>query len=158
MGLGVSRKYLRFGYSILVGFGAITVNTLLLKLAPYFNVQAEGGGLLKLVLQSGRPFTGHFAFLHTVFFGLLFHYLTGLAMVLFYVYWFSKQINCNAWLKGAFFSLIPWLINGFVVLPLLGLGWLGNNQLTRSGIVYFFAANLIFGVLLGALHQLKFKY
>ncbi|MCA1652576.1 MAG: hypothetical protein LC753_20690, partial [Acidobacteria bacterium] len=52
--------------------------------------------------------------------------------------------------------LLPWLVNGLVVLPLLGQGVLGYQRLALSGMAYFFVANWSFGAALGVLYE-KFR-
>lgn len=150
MGLGIiKRKMPLLNDALIAGFIAISVNTLLLQLAPMIHIKAEGGGLLKLLLKYGRPITGHIAFLYTSLFGVVFHYLTGLVMVIIYICWFSRLLKMSGWIKGSLFSLLPWLINGFIVLPLLGYGLLGNYKLSLAGMCYFMITNWLFGLVLG---------
>ena len=47
------------------------------------------------------PITGHIAFLYTSLFGVVFHYLTGLVMVIIYVCWFSRLLKMSGWIKGS---------------------------------------------------------
>ena len=146
---------------LIAGLIAITVNTLLLKAAPLIPIKAEGGGLLKLLLQHSGSITSHAAFLNTPVCAVAFHYLTGLTMVLVYVCFFSPAFQLSGWMKGSLFSLLPWFINGFIVLPLLGQGWLGSNVLGFAGIIYFFVANWLFGLILGwlyAIDNVKFRF
>ncbi len=137
------------------GLIAITLNTLLLKAAPIFNIVAESGGLLKLILLSTHLYMSAavLAYVHTTAFWVLFHYLTGFAMVILYVYIFQPLLPGKGWQKGSLFSLLPWMINGFIVLPLLGQGLIGIHQLPVTGIIYFFVANWIFGITLGVLYE-----
>ena len=74
-------------------------------------------------------------------------------MVLMYVYLFEKLLPGNAWLKGSLFSLLPWSINGCIVLPLLGQGFIGVHKLTTAGMIYFFLANWMFGLVLGVVYE-----
>ena len=55
-------------------------------------------------------------------------------------------------MKGGLFSLLPWAINGFIVLPLLGQGVLGMHAMTAGGILYFFETNAVFGLVLGGVY------
>lgn len=50
------------------------------------------------------------------------------------------------------FGLLPWLVKGLRVLPLLGQGALGLSALPRAGVAYFFVANAVFGILLGVFY------
>jgi hypothetical protein len=130
---------------LLSGFLAITLNTLMLRLAKPLHIKAESGGLLKLVILH-LPFgTEQLGFLHDDLFWYLFHYSTGAIMVLVYFVFFEK-INCRLYVKGLLFSLFPWLINSLIVLPLLKQGIFGSFQVPASGIIYFFFANSFFGL------------
>jgi len=144
---------------LLIGLIAITVNTIVLKAAPLFHITAENGGLLKLILLHTRDYfsPGMLLYFKTTLSWLLFHYLTGFSMVLIYLYIFEPVLPGKGWLKGSLFSLFPWLINGLIVLPLLGQGMLGIHQLSNAGITYFFIANLLFGWVLGLLYERAIK-
>ncbi len=137
------------------GFIAITANTLFLKAAPLLHVAAESGGLLKLVLLHTKQYlpSNILSLTKTTGFWLFFHYLTGFGMVLMYAYLFEPLLPGKGWVKGSLFSLVPWLINGCIVLPLLGQGIMGVHQLSASGMIYFFFANLIFGLVLGVVYE-----
>lgn len=138
---------------LMAGFIAITVNTILLKMAAVFNITAESGGLLKLLLLNTRNYFSPAIFLNfkTTLFWIFFHYLTGFSMVFIYAFIFEPILPGKGWLKGSLFSLFPWLINGLIVLPILGQGILGIYQLSTAGIIYFFIANWMFGWVLGIL-------
>ena len=139
----------------LAGLIAITANTILLKAAPALHIQAESGGLLKLILLHTQDYfsQGMFVYFKTTLFWLLFHYLTGFTMVLIYLYIFEPVLPGKGWLKGSLFSLFPWLINGLIVLPLLSQGMLGIHQLSMAGIIYFFIVNWLFGWILGVVYE-----
>lgn len=141
--------------SLCAGFVAITVNTILLKAASLFLIAAESGGLLKLIILHAKQYLPSNVLLltKTTGFWLLFHYMTGFAMVLIYLYVFEKMLPGKGWVKGSLFSLVPWIINGCIVLPLLGQGFAGIQALPLSGIIYFFITNLIFGLTLGVLYE-----
>jgi hypothetical protein len=149
------KKHLRLFLGLLAGLVAITANTLVLKAAPLLAVNAESGGLLKLVLLHTKLLlpAGGIPVVRSEGFKLLFHYLTGLGMVGLYVLVFEPRLPGNGWAKGGLFSLLPWAINGFVVLPLLGQGVVGGHALTAGGIAYFFGANWLFGCVLGVAYE-----
>lgn len=139
--------------AISAGFIAITVNTLILKVAPLLHVHAESGGLLKLLLIGSHNFIGTNTVFNPVLFSLLFHYLTGFIMVSIYVCFWSPFLYLKGWIKGSLFSLFPWLVNGLIVVPVLGQGWFGNLNLSIAGMIYFFIANCAFGTILGWLYE-----
>ncbi len=149
------KKHSNLFKGLVAGFVAITANTIFLKAASLFHIAAESGGLLKLILLHTKQ---HFpsnvlSLTKTTGFWLLFHYLTGFAMVLMYVYLFEKLLPGKGWVKGSLFSLLPWLMNGCIVLPLLGQGIMGVHQLSAGGMIYFFIANWIFGLVLGMVYE-----
>jgi hypothetical protein len=86
-------------------------------------------------------------------FWILFHTFIGLLMSIFYVYCFEKLLSWPGWRKGAIFSLIPWIINSAVVMPLLGKGFAASSAITPVGMIYFFIANASYGILLGYFYE-----
>ncbi len=150
--------------SLLAGFLAASVNTVVLKLAGAFNIEAESGGLFRLLriylgdtfnaLRIGKLWTalllpepGTFGF------WLLFHTFMGLVMAVFYAYAIEPLLGGQGWRKGAIYSLLPWLLNSAVVMPLLGKGFAASHSLTLLGMMYFFVANGTYAVLLGLLYE-----
>lgn len=89
----------------------------------------------------------------TTGFKLLFHYLMDLGMVGLYVLVFEPLLPGKEWVKASLFSLLPRAVNGFIILPLLGQGLLGARTLTAAGLVYFFIANWLFGLLMGWVYE-----
>ena len=148
------KKHPRLYYGLLAGLVAITVNTMVLKAAPLLSVNAESGGLLKLALLHAKPLlpAGLLPVVKTEGFKLLFHYVTGLGMVGLYVGVVEPRLPGNGWVRGGLFALLPWALNGFVVLPLLGQGVAGVHALTPGGMAYFFVANELFGLVLGGVY------
>lgn len=149
------KKHSKLFKGLVVGLVAITANTIILKAAPLIHVSAGTGGLLKLVLLHTKQYlpSNVLSLTKTTGFFLFFHYLTGFGMVLIYVYLFEPLLPGKGWVKGSLFSLVPWLINGCIVLPLLGQGFMGVYQLTTAGMIYFFIANWIFGLVLGVVYE-----
>ncbi len=78
----------------MAGFVAITINTILLKAASLFHIAAESGGLLELIILHAKQYlpSNALSLTKTTVFWLLFHYMTGFAMVLIYVYFFEKML------------------------------------------------------------------
>ena len=140
---------------LLASFIAITVNTIALKAAPLFGIMAESGGLLKLVIMQVKPYVSAstITMFQTTGFWIFFHYLTGFTMTLLYMYLLEPVLPPKALLSGTLFSFFPWLINGLIVLPMLGQGVFGIHKLPLSGMIYFFIANWLFAVLFVYLYK-----
>ncbi len=143
---------------------AIAVNTFILKIAPFIHVKAGAGGLFGLLRKffggifSDLGFSGLWTAVHlpqpgTLLFYIFFHSIIGLLMSILYVYVIEKYLAGSGIFKGAVFSLLPWLFNSIIVLPLLGKGFAAANALTLLGMTYFFIANGIYGILLGCLYE-----
>ena len=150
--------------ALLAGTVAITVNTLALKLAQPLGITAESGGLLKLGSRCAGPIANGLGIPHawakaglpgpaTLAFWVAFHYATGFGMVWLFVAVLHTRLPGNGLVKGSLFSLLPWLINGLLVLPALGQGVFGWRVLSPSGIAYFAGANWLFGAVLGILYE-----
>jgi len=149
---------------LLAAFVAIAVNTFMLKIAPVIKIKAGAGGLFGLLR---KHFGGTFSDLGlstiwtslglpqpgTLLFYILFHSLIGFLMSILYVYFIEKYLAGSGLKKGAVFSMFPWLFNSIVVLPMLGKGFAGSGVLGLVGLTYFFAANAVFGILLGYLYE-----
>ncbi|MCA1585980.1 MAG: hypothetical protein LC791_14815 [Acidobacteria bacterium] len=149
------------------GFIAISVNTIVLKAAEPLGFLAESGGLLRLHVLYLSPLfqslgiSGWWAAASlpppsALPFWLAFHYLTGFVMVVLYSTVFERLLPGRGLIKGSLFSLLPWFVNGLVVLPVLGQGVFGYQRLPLSGMAYFFVANWSFGGVLGVLYE-KFR-
>ncbi|MBY0348354.1 MAG: hypothetical protein K2W79_08850 [Hydrotalea flava] len=149
------KKKISIARIFVIGFIAITINTIILKAAPLLHIEAESGGLLKLFILKTRTILtpGLLLYLKSFIFFIIFHYATGMAMVLIYVFINNKFLPGKGLVKGSVFSLIPWAINAFIVLPLLGQGIAGINSISTAGILYFFIANWAFGAILGLLYE-----
>jgi len=149
------------------GLIAITVSTIILRLAEPLGIQAGGGaplrfatlilgpvieglGIDELWTAAGLPGPS------SMLFGLAFRYLAGFGMVFLYVFALERVLPGSGLVKGALFSFLPWLGAVLVVMPILGEGAFGLREVPLSGAVYFFAANLSFGVVLGVLYD-KFR-
>lgn len=152
--MNVEKKYpISFGYACLAGLVGITFNTAMLKFAPLLNIHPGSGGLLQLLLIYATQWTpSMLALLHrvglekppTLFGFLCFHYVTGMAMILFYFYVFARYVHGPRWWKATIFGVLLWFVNSALVLPQLGGGFAGIRTVPLSGVLYFFAANWLF--------------
>lgn len=155
------------------GLVAISLNTILLKIARYLGIVAESGGLLKLLVIYLKPSMEKFGVSEkwtalgfpgpaSLPFWLVFHYMTGYLMVLLYTLIFrprtSERRFIGGLVKGSIFSLLPWLIHCLFVLPQLGQKPFGIHRLTKLGIAYFFIANWTFGAVLGILYEQFYSF
>jgi len=157
---GFEKFYVMFFSSTI----AIALNTLMLKSDSLFGIKSGAGGLFGLLKihfteifsQLGLSSLWTLASLPkpgTLAFYIFFHSLTGFLMAILYVYVVEKRLLGSGLTKGALFSLLPWVINSAIVLPLLGEGFAGSDKLNTTGIIYFFISNGLYGVVLGYLYE-----
>ena len=73
-------------------------------------------------------------------------------MAVFYALVIDRQIPGSTLLKGLGYALFVWLLNAFVVLPLLGEGIAGARLLTVLGMVCFALAHTAFFIILAYLY------
>ncbi len=52
-----------------------------------------------------------------------------------------------AWLRGLAYAAAVWVANAAVVLPLIGEGFAGRNDLSLAGMAWFAAAHTVFFVM-----------
>lgn len=153
-----------FKPALWAGFLAVSVNTAVLKLSALFHIEAESGGLFRLLrLHLGDYFHAigvgnawgalHLPMPGTLYFWILFHTFMGLVMAVVYAYAIEPYLSGPGWRKGAVYSIIPWLINSFIIMPALGKGIAASHALTAVGMGYFFVANGTYAVLLGFLYE-----
>lgn len=154
----------RVGAAFWAGLIAITISTIILRLAGTLGIQAGGGALLQFAVlylgpvikglgidqwwnAAGLPGTS------STLFGLAFRYLAGFGMVFLYVFALEPVLPGSGLVKGTLFSFLPWLIAGLVALPLLvKRGLRSPGAIGRRGSILF-AANLSFAVVLGVLYE-----
>ena len=150
-------------YALVTGAIAITINILLLNLCDAVGIVTARGGLQRLVrLWLGGPLTqigvaelwtgAGLPGPDTAFFRTGFKVSVGLAMAVFYPLVFEPLVAGGTLLKGLAYSLFAWVINAFVVLPLLGEGIAGAKLLTVGGMAAFAAAHTVFFIVLAYLY------
>jgi small-conductance mechanosensitive channel len=146
----------RMVIALLAGSVAIAVNTGLLALADALGFTTSRGGLLRLVrdliagvsTEAGAVLA---PLVSSAAFQTLFHIVVGLLMAIFYAFVLELVMAGPAWLRGFLYAAGAWLLNAFVVLPLIGEGIAGSGHLGIAGIVGFAVIHTVFFVLLALL-------
>lgn len=90
-------------------------------------------------------------------FWVLFHFSMAIGMAVIYALVVEPFLIGPGWAKGFQFSLLPGSINSALVMPMLGKGFAASDILTLSGMLYFFFANGLYGVLLGVVYGRLFR-
>jgi hypothetical protein len=125
------------------GISAILLNTLVLAAADLVPLSTAHGGLLRLLVT----LTGGILRLPTgASFQTGFHVTIGLAMAQFYAFGLEPWMRGPSWRRGFSYGVAVWLVNAFVVLPIIGEGVAGSRSLTLVGIIWFAGAHMLFFV------------
>lgn len=159
----LEKKSSRIRRACFAGLLAVAINTVVLKAAPLLQLEAEAGGLLRLLRNTfGATFdqigmTALWSTLHmpppdSLPFWVLFHFSMGIGIAVFYVLVVEPFLIGPEWVKGFQFSLLPWSFNSAFVMPMLGKGFAASDILTLGGMLYFFFANGLYGVVLGVVY------
>lgn len=146
----------RMVIALQTGAVAIGVNTALLALADAVGFTTSHGGLLRLVKDVITAFSAAAAtalapIFSSAAFQTVFHLGVGLLMAIFYAFVVEPVMGGSAWLKGFLYAAATWLLNAFVVLPMIGEGIAGSRHLGVAGIVGFAVIHTVFFVLLAIL-------
>lgn len=145
--------------ALVAGIVAIIINIIVLDTLAAAGIATGGGALQKLVrswlsaplvaagVNHGWTLLG-LPGPDTDLFKTGFKVLVGLLMALVYTLLLAPRLRGGSLRKGLIAALLFWLVNAFVVLPLLGDGIAGVATLTPTGIVSFALAHSLFFVVL----------
>ena len=154
--------------AVVAGVVALTINILLLNLADVLGIVTARGGLQRLVrmwvsapivrsgigelwLALGLPGPD------TAVFRTGFKVCVGLGMAIFYAFVVAPNLTGGVLKKSLLYALVIWLINAFVVLPLLGEGIAGARVLSIVGMAWFAAAHTAFFILVAFIFERSTK-
>ncbi|MBU2787646.1 hypothetical protein HFQ13_05400 [Acidithiobacillus sp. VAN18-1] len=156
------RRYFQKGWftiGLVAGILAISVNTLLLKVADWIHLDIGHGGLLKFLHVSLQQYLNLSLPPASPGFKIAFHVFIGIAMALFYTGFLESAFPSRlaGWMKGLLYAAIVWLLNALVILPSLGQGIAGINTLDMTGIIYYAFAHTTFFVLLAIIVSMMKK-
>jgi hypothetical protein len=149
----------RLQAALLAGAAAITMNTILLKVADLVPLSTAKGGLLRLLQHRLSAPAHEFGLaslwskhgappLNGAVFQTAFHLLVGMVMAVAYAFTVARWPPSKPVTKGLVCAAAVWLLNAAVVLPMDGEGFAGSVHLTLAGIIWFAAAHTIFFLML----------
>ena len=73
-------------------------------------------------------------------------------MALAYALLLEPLVPGRAWMKGALYAVLVWLLNTLVLLPGIGEGIAGRRTLPLAGMTYYAMAHTVFFVLTALLY------
>lgn len=150
--------------ALIAGAIAITINILLFNLADALGIVTARGGLQRLVrgwlaapivqsgvggvwLATGLPGPD------TALFRTGFKVCVGLGMAAFYALALEARLPGHALMKSLIYALFAWVLNAFIVLPLLGEGIAGARALTAAGMLWFATAHTVFFIVVAFIYE-----
>ena len=82
--------------------------------------------------------------------GWIMHFIIGIVLAGGYVYWAASFLPGSAWLRGAIYSLIPFLMAQIIVVPMMGGGVFSSNTPSPFLMVMgSLVVHLVYGAVLG---------
>ena len=84
--------------------------------------------------------------------GWMAHFAIGVALALVYAGVFADLLRGPAFLRGALYGVLPWLVAQLVVMPVMGLGLFSGSAAMAAGSL---AGHLVYGGVLGAIYGLS---
>ena len=151
------------GFALIAGGIAIAINILLLNLADALGIVTARGGLQRLVklfvtapiarsgvgevwISMGLPRPD------SAIFRTGFKVCVGLGMAILYALVLETRLGGNTFAKGATYAAFAWILNAFLVLPLLGEGIAGCKVLTIFGMLWFAVAHTAFFIAVAVIY------
>ncbi len=127
------------GKAVLAGVVGTTAMTAVTLMAPMMGIPPMNIGKM-LASQMG----GHIAL------GWAAHFMIGVALALIYARLFVQRLAGPGPVRGALFSLLPWLMAQIVVMPMMGMGLFSGSMLMAGGSLL---GHLVYGIVLGQLYS-----
>lgn len=145
--------------ALAAGLVAIIINIIVLDTLAAAGIATGGGALQKLGrIWLSAPLVAAGVYHGWTLLGLPgpdtdlfktgFKVLVGLLMALVYTLLLAPRLRGGSLRKGLIAALLFWLLNAFVVLPMLGKGIAGAGALADTGIVSYALAHTLFFVVL----------
>ena len=126
------------GRAVLAGLAGTAAMTMLMLLAPKMGLPPMNIGAMLGSVMGGNVTLGWVA-----------HFMIGTALALGYAAVFSARLPGPAPIRGAIFSLVPWLMAQLLVMPMMGLGFFSGSALAAGGSLM---GHLLFGAVLGLVY------
>lgn len=126
------------GRAVLAGLAGTVAMTMLMLLAPAMGLPPMNIGAMLGSVMGGNVALGWAA-----------HLMIGAALALGYAAVFSARLPGASPVRGAIFSLVPWLMAQIVVMPMMGLGLFSGSALAAGGSLM---GHLLYGAVLGLVY------
>lgn len=124
--------------AIAAGVTGTAAMTMLMVLAPRMGMPPMNIGAMLGSVMGGNIVLGWAA-----------HFMIGTVLALGYAVIFASRLPGAPAVRGASYSLLPWLMAQVVVMPMMGMGLFSGSMLAAGGSLM---GHLLYGVVLGAIY------
>ena len=154
----------RLPAALVAAAGGLGGNMLLLAGADSIRLPTAHGGLLRLLLNIGGWCAARInqaqLWADVIVPGVSrkelqagFHIVVGMLMAILYAYVLEPRLRFRPLISSIIYASVAWLVNGLIVLPLIGEGFAGSQHLDATGILAFAVAHTVYFVLLGTIYE-----
>ena len=129
---------LNLGRAVLAGLAGAVAMTALMLMAPMMGMPPMNIGAMLGSVMGGNVALGWMA-----------HFVIGVVLALGYAAVFAKRLPGAPVVRGALFSLLPWLMAQIVVMPMMGMGLFSGSMLAAGGSLM---GHIVYGIVLGLVY------
>lgn len=129
---------LRVGKAVVAGLAGTAAMTMLMLVAPSMGMPPMNIGAMLGSVMGGNVALGWAA-----------HVMIGAVLGLLYAAIFAARLPGSPGVRGALFSLLPWLMAQLVVMPMMGAGLFSGSPLAAGGSLM---GHLAYGLVLGLVY------
>jgi uncharacterized membrane protein YagU involved in acid resistance len=129
---------LKLGRAVLAGLAGTVMMTALMLMAPMMGMPPMNIGAMLGSVMGGDVALGWMA-----------HFVIGVVLALGYAAVFAKRLPGAPVVRGALFSLLPWVMAQVVVMPMMGMGLFSGSILAAGGSLM---GHIVYGTVLGLVH------
>lgn len=130
---------LNLGSAIVAGLAATAAMTVLMLMAPMMGMPPMNIGAMLGSVMGGSIILGWVA-----------HFMIGVVLALGYAAIFASKLPGAPAVRGALYSLLPWLMAQVIVMPMMGMGLFSGSMVAAGGSLM---GHIVYGIVLGALYH-----
>lgn len=129
---------LNLGKAVMAGLAGTVMMTVLMLMAPRMGMPPMNIGAMLGSVMGGNVALGWMA-----------HFVIGVVLAVGYAAVFAGRLPGPAVVRGALFSLLPWLMAQVVVMPMMGMGLFSGSMIAAGGSLM---GHLVYGIVLGLVY------
>jgi uncharacterized membrane protein YagU involved in acid resistance len=124
--------------AVLAGLAGTAAMTVLMLMAPMMGMPPMNIGAMLGSVMGGNVILGWVA-----------HFMIGVVLALGYAAVFASRLSGSPAVRGALYSLLPWLMAQVIVMPMMGMGLFSGSMVAAGGSLM---GHLVYGVVLGLVY------